>query len=463
MTGGSDSIPAVAPRRKRRRRRRVVATLVIAALLIAAFWYRQNRPQKWDENTWSDIPVEYRGGRTLKADPATLPGILAQAQPGDTILLADGRYSSISQPRLGGADGRPLTIRAAGRGAVFGLIRLLHSKYLIIDGISCVEQDGGAISCDHVVLRNLKIVGDRMGVYMSDCENTVLETSDIRATGTGNAPVSLIGDCSRCVIRGNWIHDSPEGAISMEGWYYPTGRISLALVEMNRITGNATTSAMPAVRCVNVVDSVFRNNLICGNRAQGVLFSRNDESTWFPGNASFETWRYYLTHLRFSRSCARNAFVGNTLCCINEFTQPAFWLTGGCRNFRVHNNIFAGGPGGTVQVSQDSFRGLDMDNNVICNVREEKPFGFGYIGDRFDERSADEWRAKGFDRHSVISPELPFVSTESSDYRLRPGSAPVDAGTDLSRACPTDIDGVKRPQGKGFDCGAYEFAPPAAR
>ncbi|MBL7178005.1 MAG: C10 family peptidase [Desulfobacteraceae bacterium] len=45
------------------------------------------------------------------------------------------------------------------------------------------------------------------------------------------------------------------------------------------------------------------------------------------------------------------------------------------------------------------------------------------------------------------------------DYRLAAGSPCIDTGTS-SGAPNTDIDGNPRPQGSGYDMGAYEFAPP---
>ena len=43
------------------------------------------------------------------------------------------------------------------------------------------------------------------------------------------------------------------------------------------------------------------------------------------------------------------------------------------------------------------------------------------------------------------------------NFRLRPGSSCIDAGTDADVA--EDVDGLPRPYGEGFDMGAYEFRP----
>ncbi len=51
-----------------------------------------------------------------------------------------------------------------------------------------------------------------------------------------------------------------------------------------------------------------------------------------------------------------------------------------------------------------------------------------------------------------------FVQMALSNYHLLPISGCIDKGTDVS--APTDdLDGVLRPQGGGFDVGAYEYGP----
>jgi hypothetical protein len=48
-----------------------------------------------------------------------------------------------------------------------------------------------------------------------------------------------------------------------------------------------------------------------------------------------------------------------------------------------------------------------------------------------------------------------FVNPAAGDYHLAGGSPAIDAGTNVGVA--TDLDGIARPQGEGYDIGAYEF------
>jgi hypothetical protein len=49
-----------------------------------------------------------------------------------------------------------------------------------------------------------------------------------------------------------------------------------------------------------------------------------------------------------------------------------------------------------------------------------------------------------------------FVDAAADDYHLRAGSPGIDSGT-ANQAPSNDLDGMPRPQGSGFDRGAYEF------
>ena len=63
----------------------------------------------------------------------------------------------------------------------------------------------------------------------------------------------------------------------------------------------------------------------------------------------------------------------------------------------------------------------------------------------------------GYDGTGNISSDPLFVDSANGDYSLQSGSPCIDKGT--SEGAPdTDIEGTERPQGSGYDMGAYEYA-----
>jgi hypothetical protein len=49
-----------------------------------------------------------------------------------------------------------------------------------------------------------------------------------------------------------------------------------------------------------------------------------------------------------------------------------------------------------------------------------------------------------------------FIDSSKYDFRLQSGSPAIDKGATLS-VVPTDFNGTKRPQGSGYDIGAFEY------
>jgi hypothetical protein len=78
-----------------------------------------------------------------------------------------------------------------------------------------------------------------------------------------------------------------------------------------------------------------------------------------------------------------------------------------------------------------------------------------YWWDNVKYNSVAEWESAGAQTGSIDS--VPgFISPDSQDLHLAPGSACIDHGTTDSTASE-DFDGVLRPQGTGFDIGAFEY------
>ena len=140
----------------------------------------------------------------------------------------------------------------------------------------------------------------------------------------------------------------------------------------------------------------------------------------------------------------------------------------------VKNNLFIGGRRGSAYIQPSCLEGLTLDNNVYANHPGQPLVGdaseddaeemaeWGKAGFKVDTRKGlvvdlDSWRAAGFDAHSSFGVMPEFVDPEKGDFRLVAGSVGIDAGADLSKLVPTDIEGMPRPQGAAFDCGCYEL------
>jgi parallel beta-helix repeat protein len=121
-------------------------------------------------------------------------------------------------------------------------------------------------------------------------------------------------------------------------------------------------------------------------------------------------------------------------------------------NTEVYNNTVYGNSGWGIVTSLLAY-GSVVRNNISYGNRQGNYFDYG-IGT--------------FQTNNLFS-DPRFVNAGGGDFRLTAGSPAIDAGAYLDRY-PYDQLGVSRPQGNGYDIGAYEFtggsaapapAPPA--
>jgi hypothetical protein len=111
---------------------------------------------------------------------------------------------------------------------------------------------------------------------------------------------------------------------------------------------------------------------------------------------------------------------------------------------------------GSIDIGASSLPGFVSNYNIVEN-RFTTNGGSSLL-------SLSAWRtATNQDANSLVAtPAQVFVSPATNDYRLKAGSPAIDAGT-ATQAPLRDIMATTRPQGTGFDIGAYEFVAAAPR
>lgn len=124
----------------------------------------------------------------------------------------------------------------------------------------------------------------------------------------------------------------------------------------------------------------------------------------------------------------------------------------------LNNTFVAPDPDGQgLQLLSD--QGITIQNNIFANQSN----GIGAI---FPDLSTDLslvagnnciWKqgSNRIDPGDVVGAYRLFVNPEG-DFHLQVGSPCIDKGLSLTNV-PKDFDGTPRPQGQGYDMGAYEF------
>jgi parallel beta-helix repeat protein len=233
--------------------------------------------------------------------------------------------------------------------------------------------------------------------------------------------MDLKGGLQNVTVRGNVfanMHNAGEGgAIPSEGAFgmAPTNY----LFEGNTMSGGAgspdATSFSGGIVAAGQNGIIIRNNLIYGTPGACGIYL--DGEGGFP----------ILDAVVYN-----NTLYGNA-------AGICFFETHGAT---LRNNLLVGNGNGTdPQMGFGSSDGLDSDYNLLA------PTGSGF--------------AEGAHSITPSSTAGIFASPSSGDFRLVLGSPAVDRGEDLSSTgFAVDSAGVSRPQGAGWDIGAYELVSP---
>jgi hypothetical protein len=119
-----------------------------------------------------------------------------------------------------------------------------------------------------------------------------------------------------------------------------------------------------------------------------------------------------------------NVFYEARLCALNPWDADWSWLTGDELDYNLY---------------------LQSSGHVMC-----APGQTAYTQAEFAAYQSETGR----DAHSLAADPL-FLDPAGADFHLQVGSPAIDQGVDTGIA--VDIEGTARPQGDGWDIGAYEY------
>lgn len=377
---------------------------------------------------------------TLSEPWRTLQHAADTIGPGDTVEVRGGNYAGMYLDTSGTAA-QPIVFEAyqnetpsivADNAITPDGINLEGASWVTVQGFTVNGRSRAgirAVTCEHVTIRgNVMDRNDVWGVLTGFCDDLLIENNIASRSGEQHGIyVSNSGD--RPVIRGNLIWGNRANGIHMNGDVSQGGDgiISGAIVEANVIYGNGAGGGS-GINCDGVQDSLIRNNLIYDQHASGISLYQIDGGGPSSGNR-----------------------VLNNTVLIASNGRWALNIQDGAVNTTARNNILLNAHPfrGSIDISFDSLPGFTDDHNAVM--------------DRFTSDGGDsiltlvEWQQEtGLDAHSFVATQAAlFVDAGSDDFHLSPTSPALDAG-ETRADVPTDIAGVARPQGAGFDIGAYE-------
>jgi parallel beta-helix repeat protein len=382
----------------------------------------------------------------------TLMHAVNQLRPGDTLMVAPGRYQGFYMRRRNSGTASARVRVVAEDGAVIDRmlgngkdgINIEYASYIDIEGftVSNAPRAGiRAVECLGVRIRNNKTHHNgRWGVFTGFCDDLLIENNEMWGSRDEHG-VYVSNSSKNPVIRGNRIYDNAMNGIHTNGdaSMGRDGMTTGALIENNMIHGNGRKGGA-AINNDGIRDSIIRNNLIYNNHANGITLYRIDGKRPSTGNKVVNNTIVMPRGDKRSRWCIRiaNGSAGNVF----------------------KNNICINGHHyrGAIDISVDSLPGFVSDHNLLD--------GRFTLADGDAVIDFGAWRARtGQDAHSAVlgfgDRGAVFVDADRGDYRLRPGCAAIDRG---DRKFAPDIDqaGLSR-KGGVPDVGALEYCAGACQ
>ena len=339
----------------------------------------------------------------------TLQKAAGLVNPGDGVLVNDGVYT--------GGSG-VLSITRSGTSANWIVFRAAHRWGAVIDGQNNASTHGISISGNYIRVEGFEVrwtsgsgieayAGNELVAVSHDvviAGNHVHHIGRVCDDGTGGH-VGIVAYASNLVIEQNLIHDvgrfgpgeDPSCTPSSSNWQNHDHGIYHA-----------------------VGDSVIVRNNIFYNNVHGWSYHR------YSGGGASATGVYILN---------------NTFATPNPNKSGHVIIAGKTNGLVIANNIFY--QPNTVGINFDAadggtWPGAVAENNVsTVGVATSGVSGVTLLG-------------------SMPNTDPLFVNPAGFDFHLLAGSPAIDAGVALPLLVATDFDGNNRPQGAGYDRGAYE-------
>jgi hypothetical protein len=307
-------------------------------------------------------------------------------------------------------------------GALFPLYLGGTQKYLEFDGINLDASSteaynairieagtgGGSNQTDHIRVQNAEVIGVVGAVTI------LLQAYDAASAATGgNEFINL-------TVHGGGM----QGSIGGHAFYIQSSNNTIANCDISDTTGAAvhiyTGYGFP------VSNTIVKNNVIHDMRVAANLPTEqlygiivwNGEGT---GTTIFNNRIYHLPKQGVSVSVAIYAAYGSAI--------------------GIYNNTVVSNSGqGLVTVAGTGATGTIQNNIFYDNALGNYDNGAGFTAD-----------------HNLTGVDPSFVDATNGNYQLAQGSTAIDYGTPVA-VVTTDLLGIARPQGNGYDAGAYEYS-----
>jgi hypothetical protein len=386
---------------------------------------------------------------------------------GNTTIVLAGNYYERVFVNQSGISGAPIAYQAQGTVTMKGFT--VSADYITIEGFDITDTENSWSNGWGIFVQGSHCVLENNYIYYATRGGIMLYANE------GDDPIT-----SNCVVRGNRLHRNSQVGVEVQG--------RNNLIEGNEIwrTIQYHPKWMDPPGWVDADGMKFfgSGHTIRRNYIHDIRL--DDPENIDPHIDCFQTWGDFAGQdIIFEQNYCENlnegmyAFMLNgtrNLTIKNNILQAYGGVNtggGGNSHLTIVNNIFANDLSFQVHpigIGLENCPNTVVKNNILYNQpsntisvtgnrsSHEIDYNLAYRSD--GQPSAcykiDYTCVNPAPAHDLWDVNPLFVNPSSTDFHLGQGSPAIDAGIALADVS-NDFDGVPRPQGAGYDIGAYEY------
>ncbi len=445
------------------------------------------------------------------------------AQAGDTVFIKQGTYNELVTPSNSGTAGNYITFKSypgqnavldgTGKAGWWGVFSIHGKDYIKIEDLEIKNNSTGwGVLIEH-----------EEGNRSNGATNIIL--SNLNVHDTGGEAIQVRGNASDITIENCLAHHGLSGASGIDTYQWDSGRpknVTVRNCTAYDFSGFACYSSEQADNliiennlCYNSEmgidigsgdNNIIRNNIV-HDVDTGIMLSSNEDSLVYNNtvyNITSEALYNYCWILN-GEGHARNKWYNNIIhdagwavyesvrktdsygTCpssdhqyynnlfynigVSTYHKPFYFY--GTTGIKFYHNTIYINSGYDAVTFVTGATGADVKNNIISVAGGKSPIivdsssqtGTTIDYNLYHDRTAV--LAQGTEAHSIYDQDPLFVNVAEGNFHLTASSPAINKGGNFG--INTDLEGNFRPQGAGYDIGAYEYVygtpdtiPPAA-
>lgn len=263
----------------------------------------------------------------------------------------------------------------------------------------------------------------------------VFDGLTLDATNVKGHGLSLNNGANHIRVQNGEIRNSPnQGVLTTDG----TGRTEYNELINLRVHHNGK-SRLSHGFYISTSNNLIERNTLYANAGYGIHLYRGSSNV---NNNRIQFNHAYRNSLH--DCCAAGILVGSgkdNIAHSNITYENPYGIIAGfnaATNTKIYNNTVYKNLHSGIQIQESSSNTIIKNNIVYLNSTAIEDLG-----------------SRTTLSHNLTS-DPKFINASVFDCRLQPGSVAIDAGESLNETA-VDFHGISRPQGDGYDIGAYEY------